>query len=157
MSKYILPALTCLLVLTACNKTGNTTSSDSSITASTVTTEVKELGNEEFRELVGEPQADGKHWKFASDKPIIIDFYATWCGPCKKMAPNVARLAQEYDGKINIYKVNVENARETASIFGFNSIPTLLFLNPASGQLWLKSGYQDYSSLKDYIKETLGL
>ena len=133
-------------MLTACNKTGNSTSSDSSITASTVTTEVKELGNEEFRKLVGEPQADGKHWKFASDKPIIIDFYATWCGPCQAMAPMLQRLAQEYEGRIKVLKVDVDKNQALATAANIMSIPTLFFIRK-DGTIERKVGGMPYQEL----------
>lgn len=68
-----------------------------------------------------------KDWKFEGDKPCIIDFYADWCQPCKMVAPILEELAKEFDGKINIYKVNTEDQQELAAAFGIRSIPSLLF------------------------------
>jgi len=72
--------------------------------------------------------AENKEWKFEGDKPCLIDFYADWCGPCKTIAPLLEELATEYDGKIDIYKVDTEDQKELASIFGIQSIPSLLFV-----------------------------
>ena len=72
--------------------------------------------------------AENKEWKFEGDKPCLIDFYADWCGPCKTVAPLLEELATEYDGKIDIYKVDTEDQKELASIFGIQSIPSLLFV-----------------------------
>ncbi len=59
--------------------------------------------------------------------PLVVDFWATWCGPCRAIAPTVAELAKEYDGKINVGKCDVEEADEIAAQFGIRNIPTLLF------------------------------
>lgn len=66
-------------------------------------------------------------WKFEGELPCIIDFYADWCAPCKMVAPILEELAKEYEGKINIYKVNTEEEQELAYVFGIQSIPSLLF------------------------------
>src|SRR5512145_1451990 len=55
-----------------------------------------------------------KTWQYAGNKPAIIDFYADWCGPCRIIAPTIAQIAEEYKGKINVYKVNVDNEQELA-------------------------------------------
>lgn len=74
-----------------------------------------------------------KEWKYEGEVPCIIDFYADWCGPCKMIAPTLEELAEEYDGKIMIYKVDTEKEQELASAFGIRSIPSLLFV-PKDGQ-----------------------
>lgn len=55
-------------------------------------------------------------WKFLGERPAIIDFYATWCGPCKMLAPILDEVAEEYDGQIDVYKVNVDEEEELASL-----------------------------------------
>ena len=62
-----------------------------------------------------------------SELPLVVDFWATWCGPCSMIAPIVEELAKEYDGKINVGKCDVEECDELAAEFGIRNIPTLLF------------------------------
>ena len=64
----------------------------------------------------------------AQDKTVVLDFWATWCGPCKKIAPLIEELAAEYEGRAIIGKVNVEDEDELASQFGIRNIPTVLFI-----------------------------
>ena len=61
------------------------------------------------------------------DKPLVVDFWATWCGPCRMVAPIIEELAKEYDGKIAVGKCDVEENDEIAADFGIRNIPTILF------------------------------
>ena len=73
-----------------------------------------------------------KSWEtnvLSSDKPVFVDFWAQWCGPCRMVGPVVEELAGDYDGKVNFVKVNVDNAQEIAQKYNVFSIPTLLLLN----------------------------
>jgi thioredoxin 1 len=95
-------------------------------------------------------------WKFEGDKPAIIDFYADWCGPCKMVAPILEELSKEYDGKLNIYKVDTESEKELASVFGIRSIPSLLFI-PKDAQPQMAQGALPKDSFKKAFKEVLGV
>jgi thioredoxin 1 len=95
-------------------------------------------------------------WKFEGNKPCMIDFYADWCGPCKTVAPILEELAREYDGKLNIYKVDTEQEIELTSIFGIRSIPSLLFV-PKDGQPQMAMGAMTKAIFEKAIKEVLGI
>ncbi|AGB28966.1 thioredoxin [Prevotella dentalis DSM 3688] len=115
---------------------------------------VTELTKEEFKKRVMNYEVNPKEWKFEGDKPAIIDFYATWCGPCKQIAPVVEEIAQEYAGKIDVYKVDVDQQQELAGLFGVQSIPTILFI-PKDGQPQKAVGAMMKSQFEDAIKQTL--
>lgn len=86
--------------------------------------------------------------------PAIIDFYADWCGPCRKTAPVLEKLANDYDGKLLIYKINVDKERDLASVFRVSSIPALLFI-PTEGQPMMQVGAMSEAQFKDIIGKYL--
>jgi thioredoxin 1 len=86
----------------------------------------------------------------------MIDFYADWCGPCKRVAPLLEELANEFSGKLTIYKVDTEQERELAGMFGIQSIPSLLFV-PADGQPQMAVGALPKESFVRAFKEVLGV
>ncbi len=93
-------------------------------------------------------------WKFEGTLPCLIDFYADWCSPCKMVAPILEELSKEYDGKINIYKVDTEAEQELSAAFGIRSIPSLLFI-PMEGQPQMAMGALPKASLVQAINEVL--
>ncbi|MCD4683003.1 MAG: thioredoxin [Bacteroidales bacterium] len=95
-----------------------------------------------------------KDWQFEGDLPCLIDFYADWCGPCKMVAPILEELSEEYDGKINIYKVDTEKEQELAAAFGIRSIPSMLFC-PKDGQPQMAQGALPKDALKGAIEDVL--
>lgn len=62
------------------------------------------------------------------EKPLVIDFWATWCGPCRMVAPIISELAAQYDGKIAVGKCDVEESEDLAAAFGIRNIPTVIFM-----------------------------
>jgi len=92
--------------------------------------------------------------KFLGKKPVLVDFYSTWCGPCRMLEPILEELDKEYDGKIDIYKVNTETEMETAAAFGIMSVPTLLFI-PMSDKPSMSPGAPSKEQLKEMIEEKL--
>ena len=89
-----------------------------------------------------------------SDKPVLVDFYADWCGPCKMMAPVVEELAELYEGKAKVGKLNVDNNEEVAMKYGVMSIPTILVIK--NGQVEAKMvGVQKREVLMDALDKAL--
>lgn len=97
-----------------------------------------------------------KEWKYEGDKPCIIDFYADWCGPCKMVAPILEELSQEYDGKLDVYKIDTEKETELASVFGIRSIPSLLFV-PKQGKPQMAMGALPKETFEKAFKEVLNV
>ncbi len=95
-----------------------------------------------------------QEWKFEGNKPCIIDFYADWCGPCKMVAPVLEELSKEYEGKIDIYKIDTEQEQELAGAFGIQSIPSILFV-PMEGQPQMTMGAMPKQSFIQAIDEVL--
>lgn len=86
------------------------------------------LTKEEFLTKVVDYEKNPTEWKYLGDMPCVVDFYASWCGPCKALAPVLDELATELDGKVYIYKIDTERETELAEAFSIRSIPTLIFV-----------------------------
>lgn len=112
------------------------------------------LTKAEFLAKVANYEQSPEEWKYLGDKPCLIDFYASWCGPCKMIAPILEELAEEYDGQIYIYKVDTEKERELAAAFGIRSIPTLLFC-PMDENPQIAQGALPKETFKQAIDELL--
>ena len=116
---------------------------------------LEHLTTETFKEKVFNYEVN-KEWSFEGEKPCLIDFYADWCQPCKMVAPILEELSQEYDGKIDIYKVDTESEQELSAIFGIRSIPSLLFV-PKDGQPQMAQGALPKDSFEKAIKDVLNV
>lgn len=89
-----------------------------------------------------------------SELPVVLDIYASWCGPCQQMEPTVSQLEKEFSGKCKFAKLNVDHARDLAIKFGVTSVPTFLFLK--NGKVVSKeTGYMSKEDLKKKIEEFL--
>ena len=95
-----------------------------------------------------------QEWDFSGELPCIIDFYADWCAPCKMVAPILEELAEEYKGKVNIYKIDTEAEQELAAVFGIRSIPSILFV-PKNDKPQMAAGALPKESFVQAINEIL--
>lgn len=116
-------------------------------------TMLEHLTQETFKEKVFNFEQN-KDWKYEGDKPCLIDFYADWCGPCKMVAPVLEELQKEYGDSLNIYKIDTEDQRELAAMFGIQSIPSLLFV-PLENQPQMAMGALPKDTLEQAISEVL--
>ena len=89
-----------------------------------------------------------------SDKPVLVDFFATWCGPCKMMAPVIEALAEEYSGEVSVGKIDVDENGDTAARYGVMSIPTLILFK--NGEIAYKAvGVQSRDALRKAMDAAL--
>jgi thioredoxin len=116
---------------------------------------LEHLTNESFKEKIFNYEVN-KEWKFEGETPAIIDFYADWCAPCKMIAPILEELKEEYGDRLDIFKVNTEQERELSSVFGIQSIPSLLFV-PKEGQPQMAMGALPKETFKQAIAEVLSV
>lgn len=111
-----------------------------------------ELSSKDFNLKVYDLEEEGL--KYLGDKPAIIDFNATWCGPCRRIAPILDELAQEYDGQIVIYKVDVDKCPDIAEAFGIQSIPAVLYI-PVDGEPQMTIGSRSKTQFQQEIEKIL--
>ena len=95
-----------------------------------------------------------QEWKYEGQVPAIVDFWAEWCGPCKMISPVLEEISREYEGKINVYKVNVDEEVDVASAFGIQSIPSLLFI-PLNETPRMAAGAMPKAGLLKLVKDVL--
>lgn len=113
-----------------------------------------ELTKEEFLQRVADYENNPNEWKYLGEKPAVLDFYASWCGPCQRVLPILDELAQEYAGKVYIYKVDTEKEYELAEAFGIRSIPTILFI-PMKGDPQVAQGALSKETFREVIDKAL--
>ena len=115
---------------------------------------VVHLTQDIFRQVVWDYKKNQADWTFEGDIPVIVDFYADWCRPCRALAPTMDELALEFKGKIRIYKINTDENRELSGLMGISSIPALLFV-PKSGKPSFSLGALPKEKLKQMIQDVL--
>ena len=111
------------------------------------------LTNETFAAKVFD-YAKNDEWKYAGSAPAIVDFWAEWCGPCRMISPILEEISRDFEGKLNVYKVNVDEQTDVAAAFGIQSIPSLLFI-PMNEMPRLAVGAQPKAAIMKMVKEVL--
>ena len=115
---------------------------------------VKHLTYNEFLKKIWDFEKDQNTFNYKGKLPAIIDFYADWCGPCRRVAPIMEKLAEEYDGKLLVYKINVDQEKGLSTAFQVKSIPTVLFI-PMEGQLLMQVGALPEEGYRKVVEEQL--
>lgn len=112
------------------------------------------LTRESFIERIADFQSFPQEWIYKGNKPCLVDFHAPWCSYCKTLSPILDQLAIEYEGKIDIYKVDVDQEEDLEKAFSIRTIPTLLIC-PLNSQPALTLGTLTKVQLKELINEKL--
>lgn len=115
---------------------------------------VKQLTYKEFIKKVWNFENNPNTFIYKGDLPAVIDFYADWCGPCRRVAPIMEKMAEEYDGRLLVFKVNVDQEKELAAAFQVKSIPMVLFI-PLEGQPMMQVGAMQEAEYKKVVEEHL--
>lgn len=118
------------------------------------TGKVIHINQSEFIEKVYDYKKNPDKWVYEGSKPAIVDFYADWCGPCRRLSPVLEKLAEKYKDKIVIYKVNTDKESELAAAFGITSLPTLVFI-PLGDTPQVSQGALAQEVLEKGIEEVL--
>ncbi len=116
------------------------------------TNQVQELTADSYNQMVYD--LNSGEMEYLGAKPAIVDFTASWCGPCRSIAPILEELAKEYQDQIVIYKVDVDKAREIAQAFGITSIPAILYI-PLEGEPSMTIGARNKAKFQDEIQKIL--
>jgi thioredoxin len=116
--------------------------------------EVIVMNKADFLAKIYNYEVNSEEWVYEGNKPCIIDFYADWCGPCKRVAPIMKELAAKYRDDVVFYKIDVDNERELASVFGISSIPLILFV-PVKGKPQASLGALPRETLVEQIESFL--
>ena len=115
---------------------------------------VIQMDKQMFLNKVFDYTTGATEWKYQGDKPCVIDFYATWCGPCRMVAPILKDLAKEYGDSIVIYKVDTDKEKELSMAMGIRSLPTIVFI-PKTGDPQVIVGAAEKATFRRAIDEVL--
>jgi thioredoxin 1 len=143
MKKLILTTVAIAFILISCGnqKQANKEKQELSSSAAKISasTGSEKLTKDMFIQKVWDYTKSPNDWKYLGSKPAIIDFYADWCGPCKIAGPILEEIGTEYAGKIQVFKINTDQERELAQVFGITGIPAFLYI-PTMGKPTMMSG-----------------
>lgn len=107
-----------------------------------------------MKEYIYDFEANPTSFVYKGDIPAIIDFYATWCGPCRALAPKLQKLTKEYEGKFVVYKVDIDKNPTLAELFGVKTIPTMIFV-PLKEKPYLSTGNLPMEGLRQMVEKIL--
>lgn len=110
------------------------------------------ITTEDFKKYVWDFEANSQSIELKSSVPVIVDFYATWCGPCRMLAPELKALQKEYKDKLVVYKVDVDREPKMARFFGIKAMPTIYFI-PTNGKATYAQGYMTKDQLKEIVDQ----
>lgn len=116
---------------------------------------IKHLTKLDFVNLLHDVDTDPQGWAAKHTTPVIVDFYATWCPPCKALAPLLEQVAEEYAGKLTIYKIDVDQEEELTALYNVRTVPTLLFAKPTDTKPTTMLGVMGLAELKEKIETLL--
>lgn len=163
MKKLLLISLISVAFLTSCGSSDNNKKDEKKQEAQTEVTNsestaeasyVNILDYNHFIKNVWDLEANANEFVFKGERPCVIDFYATWCGPCKRVAPIFERLAKEYNGKVDFYKVDVDKDQKLAMVLQIKNIPTMFFMK-AGAQPEKTVGAYDEAYYRGIIEKML--
>lgn len=145
--KRIVFSLVALLVLAACNNKTATDNQETGIDNAATQSEMPAAASE---------GQDGwaKQTTIMSSKPMVIDFFATWCGPCKELAPILEKVEQNHQGDVIFKRIDIDKEAELAMEFRIEAVPTLMFVTP-TGEYQMLLGLQDAATIESKIAELL--
>ncbi len=98
---------------------------------------------------------NGDSLTYIGNKPTIVDFYASWCGPCKMLSPIMEKLSKKYEGKVNFFKIDVDKSSDLANTLKIKGIPTLIFFKDSSSSVIIMEGFMSETELEHYISSYL--
>lgn len=112
---------------------------------------IKSLTTQEFKEKIFDFEKD-KKFKYNGTIPCILTCSASWCAPCKQLTPILDQISEEYDGKVDVYKIDVDEEHQLSSLFNIRSVPTMLFV-PVNGEITTKVGALPKGNIIKLINE----
>ena len=115
---------------------------------------VKHLTYNEFLKKVWDFEKNPTTFEYKGKLPAVIDFYADWCGPCRRVAPIMEKMAEDYEGRLLVYKVNVDQEKGLAAVFQAKSIPMVLFI-PVKGMPYKQVGAMQEQNYREVVEEHL--
>lgn len=159
MRKLLLVSLITIAFLTSCGSSDNSKKEEKpqNVTVTGSTSEesfVKVLDYKNFIKNVWDLEQNPDEFVFKGERPCVIDFFATWCGPCKRVAPIIEKLAEEYNGKVDFYKVDTDLNQKLAMILQIRNIPTVFFMKDGA-QPQKTVGAQDEAYYRSIIEKML--